>query len=75
VTVLIVITDPDRRGLWQTNLTDGQEVYQRRSWRSAWRALEEVVRHLDAGHVPAFESAWRVLVEAACDRTGDQAAD
>jgi len=73
--MLIVIVEPSRRGLWQTNLTDHQEVYRKRYWRSAWRALEEVVRHLDAGHVPAFASAFDELVVAACDRSLGQAAD
>jgi hypothetical protein len=65
----IVIIEPGRRGLWQTNLTDGERVERRRHFRSAWRALEEVTRHLDAGHVPAFESAFAALVEAACDQS------
>ena len=71
----IVIIEPSRRGLWQTNLTDGLVVVRRRHWRSAWRALEEVARHIDAGHVPAFTSAFNLLVERACDPSLGQAAD
>jgi hypothetical protein len=75
MTMKILIISPGRGGLWQTNLTDGLVVARRRHWRSAWRALEEVVRLLDAGHVPCFESAFASLVEAACDQSLGQAAD
>jgi hypothetical protein len=35
-----------------------------------------VARHLAAGHVPAFTSAFNLLIEAACDQSiGQMAAD
>jgi len=64
-TMRIVIVDPDDAGCWRTNLTDGDRVVRRRRWRCAATCLREVVRLLDAGHVPAFASAWRDLVHAA----------
>ena len=72
--MLIIIHDPDRLGVWRVHLTDGAAVYDRRRFRTAWRALEAVAGHLAEGHAPAFKSAFDELVVAACDRAGDEAA-
>ena len=61
----IVIIGPSRRGQWQTNLTDGASRSRRRRHTAAIPALEEVVRCLSAGHVPAFASAFNSLVTTA----------
>ncbi len=61
----IAIIGPDRRGRYATNLTDGAVVTRRRRHAAAIPALEEVVRCLSAGHVPAFASAFNSLVTTA----------
>ncbi len=61
----IAIIGPDRRGRYATNLTDGASVTRRRKHAAAIPALEEVARHLGAGHVPAFVSAFNSLVTTA----------